>query len=56
MALRPSSASTREVGRDFDPKVTFKSQAGVQKVENAVLRDYRRLIKRDAEYLFDVEP
>lgn len=47
---------SREAGRDFDPKVTFKSQGGVQKVENAVLREYRRLIKRDPEYLFDVKP
>lgn len=47
---------SRAAGRDFDPKVTFKSQVGVQKVENAVLRDYRRLIKRDSEYLFEIEP
>ena len=40
---------------DFDPKVTFKSQAGVQGIENAVIRDYRRLIKRDKSYLFDLE-
>ncbi len=43
-------------GEVFDPKVTFKSQAGVERVQNAVLRDYRRLIKRDHAYIFDVQP
>ena len=45
----------RAKGADFDPKVAFKSQSGVQKVEHAVLRDYRRVTKRDDSYLFDVQ-
>jgi hypothetical protein len=47
---------SRKTGGDFDPKVTFKSHSGVQRVENAVLRDYRRLVKRDPHYIFDVAP
>jgi hypothetical protein len=47
---------SRKTGGDFDPKVTFKSHSGVQRFENAVLRDYRRLVKRDPHYIFDVAP
>jgi hypothetical protein len=54
--ITEEEADSKKAGHDFDPKVTFKSQAGVQKVENAVLREYRRLTKRDPGYLFDVEP
>jgi hypothetical protein len=45
---------SRNAGRDYDPKVAFKSQGGVQKVEHAVLRDYRRTVARDPEYPFAV--
>lgn len=45
-----------EEGDDFDPKVTFKSQAGVRAVDNAVDRDVRRTLKKDDSFLFEVEP
>src|SRR5574341_341565 len=40
----------RERGEEFDPKVVFKSQGGVRGVENAVLRDSRRLAMRDPTF------
>lgn len=54
--IEEEESDSRTKGHDFDPKVTFKSVSGVQKVENAVLRDYRRLIKRDKTYLFGLAP
>jgi len=41
---------------DFDPKVVFKSRAGVERLENDVLRQSRRQAQRDSEYLFQVAP
>ncbi len=46
----------REKGDAFDPKVVFKSQRGVNGVENEVMRFSRRQARRDESYLFDVEP
>lgn len=46
----------REKAELFDPKVVFKSQAGVRDVENQVLRLSRRLAEREAGYLFNIEP
>jgi hypothetical protein len=44
----------RENGEAFDPKVVFKSQRGVNDMENEVLRFGRRQARRDQEYLFEV--
>ena len=41
---------------DFDPKVEFKSRAGVARVEYEVLKQSRRQAKRDVAYLFQVAP
>jgi hypothetical protein len=46
----------REKAEAFDPKVVFKSQRGVNEVENEVLRFSRRQARRDKAYLFEVEP
>lgn len=54
--IEEEESDQREKGLDFDPKVAFKSQGGVQKIENMVLRDYRRLAKRDRSYHFGVAP
>lgn len=40
----------------FDPKVTFKSQAGVKRLEQDVIRDAARQAKRGTSYLFSVSP
>lgn len=42
--------------QDFDPKVEFKSRAGVARVEHEVLRQSRRQAQRDSTYLFQVAP
>ena len=45
-----------ERGDEFDPKVAFKSTAGVRSMANEVLKSSRRQAKRDTEFLFRVKP
>jgi len=40
----------------FDAKVIFKSQSGVRDVEHELIRTTRHVARRNAEYLFTVEP
>lgn len=40
----------------YDPKVVFKSRAGVGQLEREVVRDARRHSARDTSYLFSVTP
>lgn len=49
-------AEEEQEREDFDPKVEFKSRAGVSRVQLEVLRQSRRQAKRDATYLFQVTP
>ena len=49
-------AEWAERGEVFDAKVLFKSATGVRALENVVLREARRQAKRDAAFLFGVEP
>jgi len=44
----------RDRGSEFDPKVVFKSRAGVERLENDVIRQSRRQAKRDEDYLFRI--
>jgi hypothetical protein len=41
---------------EFDPKVVFKSQAGVRALEAEVLKSSRRQARRDPSFLFNVDP
>lgn len=41
---------------DYDPKVVFKSRAGVGRLETDVLRDARRQATRPGSYVFTVTP
>jgi len=41
---------------DYDPKVAFKSRAGVGHLESDVTRDARRQAERTSSYLFTVTP
>lgn len=41
---------------DYDPKVVFKSRAGVGRLETDVLRDARRQASRQGSYVFTVTP
>jgi AIPR protein len=43
-----------ERGPEYDPKVVFKSRAGVVRLENDVLRQSRRQAKRSPGYFFGV--
>lgn len=45
-----------ESGTTFDPKVAFKSKAGVQPLERDVLQMSRRAARRDPSYGFHVDP
>ena len=40
----------------YDPKVAFKSRAGVQRLETEVIRLSKRLAQRDPSYFFQIEP
>jgi hypothetical protein len=41
---------------DFDPKVAFKSQAGVRALEADVMKSSQRQARRDETFLFNVPP
>ena len=45
-----------EDNRSFDPKVAFKSQKGVRKVQREVKAIAKRHQRREGDFLFDVEP
>lgn len=45
-----------ESGGTFDPKVAFKSQAGVRKAQREVKQGAKRQQRREKDFLFDVEP
>lgn len=45
-----------KANEDYDPKVVFKSRAGVGRLETDVLRDARRQASRPGSYVFSVTP
>jgi len=45
-----------EKGEIYDPKVAFKSRAGVQRLQQEVIRLGRRLARSDPSYFFQVDP
>ena len=49
-------AEKDEKGDEFDPKVAFKSTAGVKGMTAEVLKSSKRQAKRDEEFLFQVPP
>lgn len=49
-------AEMRDRPEEFDPKILFKSQRGVEAVEREVLRDAKRHAERDPDALFRVKP
>lgn len=46
----------KERGDQFDPKIVFKNEGEIGKVERDVLNFSRRLVERHPEYQFDVAP
>lgn len=53
--VKSEAREALERGSDFDPKILFKSQKGVDAVEREVLRDSRRHAERDIDCLFKVK-
>lgn len=45
-----------EESEEFDPKIAFKSQSGVRRLNTDAVRDARRQRGRDGSYLFSVSP
>lgn len=45
-----------ENGKTFDPKVVFKSQKGIRKVQREVKSAAKRQQRRDKDFLFDTKP
>lgn len=54
--VEEEQAQASSQGKTFDPKIAFKSQAGVRKVRQEVVKGARRQQKRDKTFLFDVKP
>jgi hypothetical protein len=46
----------QDANPEFDPKIIFKSQKGVNAAQHDITRDAKAVARKDAEYLFNLRP